>query len=572
MTKKNLYIMAGIIGIILLLVIIVITRNADSNKKAYEAFKEYYNEFYYRHLDDEISTIDCGGQIVMNENGKPILAICDLNLTDERPNAEVYLYEYKDEEVIEIAKATGIETEIEGLYIDVYNGKITMCTEPLGTRNAIVYVLEEYGFNTESIIKAGGLEGYNKENKYNEFWVETRRYTDTPLYIAFYSVLEDEMALNGSDFESILNGLAKVDAKTMLDVKKVYTDYFRVENINRHPEFVYVENDLLYCYNIDEEKLLFEDTIGNIEILEMIDTIPGKIEGIEVGLGSNAKCSQVYELKIEDIESIEYDEQNITIKTKEGEEYKFATTYAYDMSHVYYTEYKVSDGETYEITVEKVKEYFDTGAIKDISLYMERLDSTIAFLQSLTVYIGEAANTVEDVETPINTEDANTVENVETEESVVASEEESNVNKFGEVTKEDRYDPFGNLAGYTTKEFYEGGALHTDYNLEGIKTHAKEYFSVKTGEDAYTLYEKADYYYDTEGNLFETYLLEYDESYKISKQSHYNGSELVSYTLYEYWDNGSLKSSLIYNSSGNLIEEWGYDENGNLTEFETYEY
>ena len=242
MTKKNLYIMAGIIGIILLLVIIVITRNADSNTKAYEAFKEYYNEFYYRHLDDEISTIDCGGQIVINENGEPILAICDLNLTDERPSAEVYLYEYKDEEVIEIAKATGIETEIEGLYIDVYNGKITMCTEPLGTRNVTVYVLEEYGFNTESIIKAGGLEGYNKENKYNEFWVETRRYTDTPLYIAFYSVLEDEMALNGSDFESILNGLAKVDAKTMLDVKKVYTDYFRVENINRHPEFVYVEN------------------------------------------------------------------------------------------------------------------------------------------------------------------------------------------------------------------------------------------------------------------------------------------------------------------------------------------
>lgn len=394
--KNKKFLFAGI-AVVALFFIVLSIKGCNNDKKAYKAYEEFYGDFYNEHVNkgNEEELGDCGGQILLDKKGNPILAVCDITSMGKNICADVYLYEYKRGKVKEITRKTGIKTSDDGLYISTYDGKITMCTSEYADEEAVVYVLGKNGFEKEAEIVE---EDYGKEpenrNKYVDFWINTIEYTDNMLYVAFFSDINDTYAFNGSNFELLLRCLAAEEPSTVLELKLEYTNVLKSEDIDRNPSFVYVEDKMIYCYDAVDKIFYY---MGKLEKSEdEVDKLPKRIEGIEVELGPTIIGKRMADLGVEDIKTFEYDENSITIGTMDGEEYTIPTVYAYDITDVESTEWQVNGVISSTITVEEAKAYFDAGKIKDIDIWVMRPKPTKMYVYRVRMDID--GDFIEDVD------------------------------------------------------------------------------------------------------------------------------------------------------------------------------
>lgn len=394
-----------------------------SNKKAYEAYKEFYREFYDEHFDAMYSEFDCGGQILFNEDNEPLLAICDLTVVSEKGIADVYVYEYKRGKVKELARKTGLTPSDDAMYIDSIDGKITLFVfEDEGPEEIpIIYSLGKDGFEKEKmIVDYGEIYLAAESNTYVDFWVKVWPELETnSLYNAFYAEFEEPLTtICGSNFEMLLNQLAESKPKTQLDLKMAYTQFFNDEDIYEDTTFSYVDDEKIYTYSSAENKFYYAGKLGVPVAEDTLKDMDKKINGIEVELASSFIVEVLDNLYIEDIEKIEHKDNILTIQTTKGVSLDILTTYnsednnltAYWNVHIgknvprIEEETESADADysnaaiespdsaeeidiTKESTAESVIKYFDAGIATDIRFEAEKVSSSKAALYGVTVTI-----------------------------------------------------------------------------------------------------------------------------------------------------------------------------------------
>ena len=146
MGKKTKIIVIGLLGVLTLLFLVMLIKGLNSDAKAYKAYKEYYEEFYEENKDSRYE-FDCGGQIVINEDGKPLLVLCDIvEEADGEYLSDVYVYEYKRGDVEQLAKKKGLISDRNGIYVDECDNTITLLVV---NEETTVYVLEDVMFRED---------------------------------------------------------------------------------------------------------------------------------------------------------------------------------------------------------------------------------------------------------------------------------------------------------------------------------------------------------------------------------------------------------------------------------------
>ena len=269
----------------------------------YEAYKEFYQDFYDENIDTNITSWDCGGQILLDEDNKPLLALCNVSVfsTPDDFSSDVFIYEYDNKEVKEIAKVTGIRAWDNLIFIDKVNDKNKL------------YHLD---YNGEGIYTSYTLEddGFKKDNLTPEELKKelTSEVYMTSLYNSFTLDNDDTPVLAGSLFESLLSSLADEDPKSLLELKVAYADFFKDEGIYASSAFKYKKDDCYYYYNSSTNKLYFLGRTDNYSG-DILEGVPDKIEDIDVVVRScfpNDFWGKIY---LEDIKSLDYSDNKLTI-------------------------------------------------------------------------------------------------------------------------------------------------------------------------------------------------------------------------------------------------------------------
>ena len=416
MGKKTKIIVIGLLGVLILLFLVMLIKGLNSDAKAYKAYKEYYEEFYEENKDSRYE-FDCGGQIVINEDGKPLLVLCDIvEEADGEYLSDVYVYEYKRGDVEQLAKKKGLISDRNGIYVDECDNTITLLVV---NEETTVYVLEDDMFRED--ISMRYIDGEVLSNNiYSRFWGTTVKLYEKMnglLQVALFSnhTNAEINAIQDKDFEDLLDKLAKETPKTKLELKQVYNEFFIKEriyekesetgsgtvNTNIDGEKVVIESEIIHTGYVYEKEnymyfgvttkpgtLYYVNYIGggvayleddeNMSVLEIyhqyeMKRIPKNIEGKEVELSSNVVKSLIEELDIEDFEDIKEGKDKGVFETEEGYELELNAELPY-LWTIDEEEYKATGEES---SYKEIMEYIENGDLIDIKVEYYSTDNLI---------------------------------------------------------------------------------------------------------------------------------------------------------------------------------------------------
>ena len=345
----------------------------------YEAYGEFYQKFYNKHADSSSQTaqIDCGGRILFDAENNPLLAICDITEMSEETGivSDIYIYEYNNGKVRELAKKTGVASDDNGVFIDSVNGVVTMrvCDHILNNDDDdTVYVLGEDGFKEEASVPVyhDDMVSLEKADMYIDFWYDTYEFAD-PFYYAFFDNSRYLYTINGSGFNTLLSKLAAINPGTQLELKMVYAEFFKDEDIYEESSFVYVNDKQFYIYDSSDEKLFY---LGNFDAEvseETPEDVPDEIEGIKTELSGHYIKKLLGSVKLNDIKKFECKDNKVYIQTVQGISLEVPSVYNYPDSDDYNktADWNIYIGEektSIESSYDAVKKYIDAGLAEDI--------------------------------------------------------------------------------------------------------------------------------------------------------------------------------------------------------------
>lgn len=284
----------------------------------YGAYQKYYDEFYEEHIsnDTEYTIADCGGMILLDENGAPIMAVCDLTAwTDTGLSADIYLYEYDGKKVVEKAKKTGILCSDDGILLaNATDGSVGMYAIASESGD-MMYQLEGNAFVSVPLDDNGEVffdEHFSDDGSWN------------PLFFQLFTDNGNNYAVRGSDFDNLLSQFAEKDPKTLLELRIAYADFFAKEGIYAEPNFDYTADGRCYTYSYSEKTLyLYKELAGHTT-----SDIPSEIENIEVVISEDYFSNALKKMCIEDITGFELIDDILYIDTNTGLHLEVPTTEA----------------------------------------------------------------------------------------------------------------------------------------------------------------------------------------------------------------------------------------------------
>ena len=145
----------------------------NQNTEAVVAYKEFYSDFYDKHLsnDDNLKEADCAAKLVMDANGNLLLAITDMQSMDKKGNVllDLYIYEYKNNEVVQKVKIPNIKSRDDGMGIATAGDNLLVWTDYSGGDTVFTINGSEYeeiknaGINSEGATVKTGLGEYKTD-------------------------------------------------------------------------------------------------------------------------------------------------------------------------------------------------------------------------------------------------------------------------------------------------------------------------------------------------------------------------------------------------------------------------
>ncbi len=278
------------------------------------AYKKFYSRFYSEHLSDDenIKNADCAAKLVMDGSGNLLLAITDMQSADEEGNVllDFYLYENKDNEVIQKVKIPNIKAWDDGMGIAIAGNNILVWTEYYdGDDNGgTIFVIDGEKYNEVKDAKYDG-EGYTVETGIGESGTDSGMLVaNSTLVNLFFSDSGNpvKFCVSGQDFEDWLDYYSQNEVTSSLKLDILYAEYleknryYDLEDGEHLTQYVRYWKDGIYYsfvqagtsyngYNVRDEDCLYimaddmhayiDDSYLNKNIL---GNIPNDIDGIKV--------------------------------------------------------------------------------------------------------------------------------------------------------------------------------------------------------------------------------------------------------------------------------------------------
>lgn len=278
------------------------------------AYKKFYSRFYSEHLSDDenIKNADCAAKLVMDGSGNLMLAITDMQSTDEEGNVllDFYLYENKDNEVIQKVKIPNIKAWDDGMGIATAGNNILVWTEYYDGDGygGTIFVIDGDKYNEVKDAELDG-EGYTIETGIGESGTDSGMLVaNNTLVNLFFSDCGNpvKFCVSGQDFEDWLDYYSQNEVTSSLKLDILYAEYleknryYDLEDGEHLTQYVRYWKDGIYYsfvqagtsyngYNVRDEDCLYimaddmhvyiDDSYLNKNIL---GNIPNDIDGIKV--------------------------------------------------------------------------------------------------------------------------------------------------------------------------------------------------------------------------------------------------------------------------------------------------
>lgn len=261
----------------------------SSLNKCFEAFREFYSEFYIEHRDAELTydgnCYDCMARIVMDGESKPIMAICDFVVSGESRLADIYLFEYNGKEVITKASINSIHWNSDAgfsiyciedeIYIGNISGTYAYRVEdsyfvPLDTK--YIEISDEYG-NVDKKVK-GFVTGLGENGLGASYLLNGTLHADCIDFI-YVKAFDEVTNMSGTDFELFLKNMMEADIYNDLDLRFYYANYYLEKGLSDEDRAgVLIWEDGIY-YKIYEDETA---TVVGIDSGYEVVFIPNNVE------------------------------------------------------------------------------------------------------------------------------------------------------------------------------------------------------------------------------------------------------------------------------------------------------
>lgn len=290
------------------------------NAGAVDAYKKFYGDFYAKHMsnDENLKEADCAAKLVMDANGNLLLAITDMQSFDNKYDVllDLYIYEYKNKEVVQKVKIPNIKAWDDGMGIATAGDNILVWTGYSNGDSLFIINGNEY-----KEIKDSGLRGEHRTVKtgLGEYARDAGLLTrlGRSLVNLFFSdgYSAVKFCVHGQDFQDWLNYYSDNQVTSSLKLDILYADYleknryYELENGEHLTQYIiYWKDGIYYGYipagdsydgmTVKENSLYikrfeeFEPYIDEPYLNEKtLSSIPDNIDGIKVVVSD--KCKDV---------------------------------------------------------------------------------------------------------------------------------------------------------------------------------------------------------------------------------------------------------------------------------------
>lgn len=288
----------------------------NQNTEAVVAYKEFYSDFYDKHLsnDDNLKEADCAAKLVMDANGNLLLAITDMQSMDKKGNVllDLYIYEYKNNEVVQKVKIPNIKSRDDGMGIATAGDNLLVWTDYSGGDTVFTINGSEY----EEIKNAGiNSEGATVKTGLGEYKTDAGLLARSgSLVNLFFSDNGNPLkfCVHGQDFEDWLDYYSNNQVTSSLKLDILYADYLEKnryyelksgQHLNQY--IIYWKDGIYYRYipagdsyddiTAKEDSLYimsgeFKPYIDSTYLNEKtLENIPDNIDGIKVVVTDKCK-------------------------------------------------------------------------------------------------------------------------------------------------------------------------------------------------------------------------------------------------------------------------------------------
>ena len=220
------------------------------------AYKEFYSSFCEKNLkpyyhDSEhgdISEGDCAGKLVLDEEGFPVMAICDITSIIEGSREfliDIYFFKYDGAEVEQYAKIPNIKCIDDGLFVDNIEGELYVYSIADKEADNLRCTVSE---NDYTVIPEDKYY-YKLPFEFETSFGKANYYDDFELNKCIFSKRtknSNKYCVAGGDFCDLLDYFAGLSIDNALDFKKSYDDCLLKNRVKNTAITIYYENGFHY--------------------------------------------------------------------------------------------------------------------------------------------------------------------------------------------------------------------------------------------------------------------------------------------------------------------------------------